>query len=65
MFHNRTEAKIAVFDFIEGFYNIRRRHSALGNKSPARFAKPTTKPRPPDNITNESTNPSVELGQLQ
>lgn len=37
MFRNRTEARIAVFDFIEGFYNTRRRHSALGHKSPARF----------------------------
>ena len=36
-FHNRTEARIAVFDFIEGFYNTRRRHSALGNRSPARY----------------------------
>jgi putative transposase len=36
-FRNRTEARIAVFDFIEGFYNTRRRHSALSNKSPARY----------------------------
>ena len=37
MFRNRTDARIAVFDFIEGFYNTHRRHSALGNRSPARF----------------------------
>jgi transposase InsO family protein len=37
MFRNRTDARIAVFDFIEGFYNTRRRHSSLGNKSLARF----------------------------
>jgi putative transposase len=37
MFRNRTDARIAVFDFIEGFYNTHRRHSSLGNKSPARF----------------------------
>lgn len=36
-FRNRTEARLAVFDFIEAFYNPRRRHSALGNISPARF----------------------------
>ena len=36
-FRNRTDARIAVFDFIEGFYNTQRRHSSLGNKSPARF----------------------------
>ena len=37
MFRTRTDARIAVFDFIEGFYNTHRRHSSLGNKSPARF----------------------------
>lgn len=36
-FRTRTEARIAVFDFIEGFYNTRRRHSALGNLSPMRY----------------------------
>jgi putative transposase len=36
-FRNRTEARIAVFDFIEGFYNTRRRHSAIGNITPARY----------------------------
>ena len=36
-FRNRTDARVAVFDFIEGFYNTHRRHSALGNLSPARF----------------------------
>jgi hypothetical protein len=28
---------MAVFSFIEGFYNPRRRHSAIGNISPMRF----------------------------
>ena len=36
-FRSRTDARIAVFDFIEGFYNTHRRHSGLGNLSPARF----------------------------
>ena len=31
------EAELAVFDFIEGFYNTRRRHSALGYLSPLDF----------------------------
>ena len=34
-FRTRTEARLAVFDFIEGFYNPRRRHSSLGYDSPA------------------------------
>jgi putative transposase len=31
------EARLAVFDFIEGFYNPRRRHSALDYESPSAF----------------------------
>ena len=30
----RREVEIAVFEYINGFYNPRRRHSALGWKSP-------------------------------
>ena len=36
-FANRVEAKMAVFRFIESWYNPRRRHSALGYKSPVNF----------------------------
>ena len=36
-FANRVEAKMAVFRFIEGWYNPHRRHSALGYKSPVNF----------------------------
>lgn len=31
------EARLVVFDFIEGFYNPRRRHSALDDESPITF----------------------------
>jgi putative transposase len=34
-----TEARMAVFDYIEGFYNPRRRHSALAYLSPAEFER--------------------------
>ena len=36
-FATRREAKLAVFDYLETFYNPRRRHSALGNVAPAAF----------------------------
>ncbi len=36
-FKTHTEARIALFEFIEGFYNPRRRHSSLGYLSPATF----------------------------
>ena len=36
-FSTQAEARMAVFDFIEGFYNPRRRHSALGYESPRDF----------------------------
>jgi len=36
-FTDRAEAELAVFDFIEGFYNTRRRHSALGYLAPLIF----------------------------
>lgn len=34
---SRSELRTAVFDYIELFYNTRRRHSTLGMLSPARF----------------------------
>ena len=36
-FADGKQAELAVFDFIEGFYNTHRRHSALGYLSPAAF----------------------------
>jgi putative transposase len=36
-FKSHAEAEIAVFDFIEGWYNPRRRHSSLGYLSPMSY----------------------------
>ncbi|MCY4375387.1 MAG: integrase core domain-containing protein, partial [Spirochaetaceae bacterium] len=36
-FRNHAEARLAIFAFLEGFYNRRRRHSALGYRSPADY----------------------------
>jgi len=38
-FATRTQARTAVFDYLEGFYNPRRRHSALGQRSPADYER--------------------------
>jgi putative transposase len=38
-FRTRTEGRMAVFDFIEGFYNPKRRHSAVGQLSPAEYER--------------------------
>lgn len=34
---NRQSARTAIFEYVEGFYNTRRRHSALGHLSPAEY----------------------------
>jgi transposase InsO family protein len=38
-FKTQAEAEIAVFDFIEGWYNPQRKHSSLGYLSPVQFEK--------------------------
>ena len=38
-FESHGEAKMEVFDYIEVFYNQRRRHSTLGQISPAAFER--------------------------
>jgi transposase InsO family protein len=38
-FRTRTEARLALFDYLEGFYNPRRRHFALGQLNPATFER--------------------------
>jgi putative transposase len=38
-FATPTEARFAVFDYLEGWYNTRRRHSALGYLSPIAYER--------------------------
>lgn len=42
-FTSQTEAKMAVFSFIEGWYNPARRHSAIGYLSPIAYEAQMTK----------------------
>ena len=39
LFRTRDEARRTVFGWIECFYNLKRRHSALGYVSPAVFER--------------------------
>lgn len=39
IYNTRQEAKTAIFEYIEGFYNRQRRHSYLGYLSPVDFEK--------------------------
>jgi len=50
----RAAARLCIFDYIETFYNPRRRHSALGYRSPFDFEK-TNPPVPPESKTQTST----------
>lgn len=38
-FPHRGAARAAIFDYIEGFYNLHRRHSALQYLSPAKYER--------------------------
>jgi putative transposase len=43
-FKTQAEARIAVFEFIEGFYNPRRRHSSIGYLSPNDYERHAANP---------------------
>lgn len=43
-FETKAEARIAIFQFIEGWYNPGRRHSALGYKSPINYERSAAEP---------------------
>ena len=38
-FRTQAEAKMAIFEFIEGWYNLHRRHSALDYESPISYER--------------------------
>lgn len=40
-FNISREASLAVFDFIDGFYNPRRRHTSIGSISPIEYERST------------------------
>lgn len=46
-FHTQIEARMAVFDFLEGWYNHHRRHSALGRSGRRTFRANLANAAPP------------------
>lgn len=50
-FRSRDQARLALFHWIEGFYNSRRRHSTLGQRSPDHFEETMQREREEDRET--------------
>jgi len=44
-FRSQAEAKMAVFEWLEGWYNRHRRHSSLGYRSPVNYEQAHRRPR--------------------
>jgi len=59
-FDSCGEAKMALFDFIEVFYNQQRRHSTLGQISPAEYERRTVSQVAKLNRPRERINSMVE-----
>jgi hypothetical protein len=58
-FRTREEARSVLFAYLEGFYNRRRRHSALGYLSPEEFER-----RWPADPESVSVTPSTKAGYV-
>ena len=54
-FRSHAEARMAVFEFIKGWYSPRRRHSAIGYLSPVNYERSQLPPRSPKSITVHET----------
>jgi len=55
-FRSQAEAKMAVFEWLEGWYNRHRRHSSLGYRSPANYEQAHQRSR------NRIKNPAIGIG---
>ena len=56
-FRTQAEARMAIFQFIEGWYNPRRRHSALGYLSPNDYERDAAKATPGCSAQRSSSGP--------
>src|SRR5450755_4425971 len=59
----KTEARLALFTYIEGWYNPRRRHGALGQISPAKFERSYHEMHrtPPQSLEHDLTTVGVSV----
>ena len=57
-FQTKTEARLALFTYIEGWYNPRRRHSALGRIAPAEFERRNVGNQPAHTALETATEPA-------
>jgi len=57
-----AQARMAIFTWIEGWYNPRRRHSGIGQKSPISFEKGL---RDKTNVTTSATAELTTAGELK
>ena len=57
-FTTRIQARPAVFEFVEVFYNRQRRHSTIGMVSPAEFERDYARPHVPGGCRKRGRKPS-------
>ncbi|SDU33269.1 putative transposase [Stappia sp. ES.058] len=55
LYRTRDDAKADVFDYIERFYNPKRRHSTLGYMSPMQYEEQAMEAQPPVHQTGSSS----------
>ena len=53
-FRSQAEARMAVFSYVEGFYNPLRRHSALGYRSPVVYEQETASELPIETLLSQA-----------
>lgn len=64
-FQTQAEARMAVFQFIEGWYNTRRRHSALGYLSPNDFERAAATVGRPEGDSGPNGETDLEVSPIR